>query len=179
MLDRESLLHLTGETESLEDVDRHLYRGVRKLGLQFAVGFGAAEAAQELTFLKQLATTSRPAWEELGHSRCVIYAPSAMGALSDHCSALHVRMWAPFDWRVEQYARGHVCSAAKARDEVKKLDRLQHDFARQLFGLNLDDLHRFGLAIDASLMDRDRIVETLLSAGGAVIAGPPQAPHAY
>lgn len=121
---------------------------------------------EELTALNRLSERGRDVLEQLGHERCVIYAPSAV-ALVQNPAALHVRLWAPLEWRIESYARDHVVSAEKARDQVRQLDRLQHEFAHRLFDLDLDDLRRFTVAINASLMGRDQIVAALLSAGGA------------
>ncbi len=166
MLDRAALLELSGDGETLEQVDDRLHGRLQTLGLVYAAGFGAAEALEELTALNRLSERGRDVLEQLGHERCVIYAPSAV-ALVQNPAALHVRLWAPLEWRIESYARDHVVSAEKARDQVRQLDRLQHEFAHRLFDLDLDDLRRFTVAINASLMGRDQIVAALLSAGGA------------
>jgi hypothetical protein len=167
MLDRAALLELAGERGSVEDVDDHLHGRLQTLGLQYAAVFGATEALDELTALGRLSERGRDVLRQLGHERCVIYAHSVAGALQDHESALHVRLWAPVDWRVDHYARLHVVSAEQARDRVRQLDRLQRDLAAQLFDLDVDDLRRFTVAINARQVGLDQIVAAILSAGGA------------
>lgn len=174
MLDRAALLELSGEGETLEQVDSRLHGRLQTLGLVYAAGFGAAEALEELTALNRLSERGRDVLEQLGHERCVIYAPSA-AALVQNPSALHARLWAPLEWRIDRYARDHVINAENARDQVRQLDRLQHEFAHRLFDLDLDDLRRFTVAINASLLGHDQTVAALLSAGGA--GRPVGAPH--
>jgi hypothetical protein len=167
MLDRDALMELSGESGTAADVDQRVYNRLQTLGLEFAAGFGAVQAAQEISFLTGLSARGRSLLEEVGHSRCVIYAPSAAGALQEHDSALHTRLWAPFDWRVENFARMHMLNADDAKHQVKQLDRVQKQFASRLFDIDLDDLSRFSVAINARVVARERIVETLLGAGGA------------
>lgn len=169
MLDRAALLELSGEGGSVEDVDSHLHGRLQTLGLQYATVFGASEALDELTALERLSARGRDVLQQLGHERCVIYAHSAAGALQDHDSALHVRLWAPVDWRVERYARLHAVNAEQARDRVRQLDRLQRDLATQLFDLDVDDLRRFTLAIDARRVGPDQIAAAVLGAGAAAV----------
>jgi hypothetical protein len=171
MLDRAALLELSGEGGSVEDVDSRLHGRLQTLGLQYAAVFGATEALDELTALERLSQRGRDVLKQLGHERCVIYAHSVAGALEDHESALHLRLWAPVEWRIEHYAHDHVVSVEDARDRVHQLDRLQRDLATHLFDLDVDDLRRFTLAMNASRVSGDHIVAAVLGAGGAAPAG--------
>jgi hypothetical protein len=56
MLDRQALLKLFGEDGTTEDLDARVTSRLQRLGLEYAAWFGAAQAAQELSFLMQLAS---------------------------------------------------------------------------------------------------------------------------
>jgi hypothetical protein len=167
MLDRQALLKLFGEEGTTEDLEARVTGRLQRLGLEYAAWFGAAQAGQELSFLMQLAERGRELMGRLGHTRCVILAPAAVGALADTESALHTRVWAPLDWRVDRMAQERMLSAHEARDRVRELDRTQRQFASRLFNLDLDDPHRFSLVVNARELGREPIVRAILAAGGA------------
>ncbi len=166
LLDRDALLELTGQGGTADDLDDHMYNRVQQLGLTFAANFGAVQATQELQFLTELGERSREVMKRLGHERCVILAPSAVGAMPDHDQALHVRLWAPIEWRIERYAGMCMVSAAEAKHRVRELDRVQGEFASRLYQLDLNDLHRFDVAFNARTVDPRRLVAAILAAGG-------------
>jgi Cytidylate kinase-like family len=167
MLDRQALLKLFGESGTTEDMDARVTSRLQRLGLEYAAWFGAAQAAQELSFLTQLAERGRKLMGRLGHTRCVILAPAAVGAIDETESALHTRVWAPIDWRVDRLARERMLNAHEARDRVRELDRTQRQFASRLFNLDLDDPHRFSLVVNAREVGREPAVRAILAAGGA------------
>jgi cytidylate kinase len=80
---------------------------------------------------------------------------------------VHVRIRAPFAWRVAEYQRAELVDRHQAEKALRHADRLEHAWVKFLYGVEVDDVSRYGLVLDASRLPRDRIVETLIAVGGA------------
>jgi cytidylate kinase len=113
---------------------------------------------------------------EAARGPAVILAASAFTALRDHPAAVHARICAPLDWRVEMYARRHLIDARMARRIVRADDRRQHGLARTV-GVNIDDPANYCLVIDARRLGQERSVGTLLAAGAGGRASRPVPTH--
>jgi cytidylate kinase len=100
----------------------------------------------------------------------VIYAPAAFAALSQHPSAVHVRLWAPLEWRVATYEREHLVDRRRAEKALRRDDPDKRAWVKWLYHVDIDDLRLFSLDLDASRFSPDRLVQTLLAAGGVEAA---------
>ena len=100
----------------------------------------------------------------------MIYAPAAFAALSQHPSAVHARLWAPLEWRVATYQRENFVDRRCAEKALKRDDHDKRAWVKSLYHVDIDDLRLFSLVLDASRFSPDRLVQTLLAAGGVEAA---------
>ena len=101
----------------------------------------------------------------------MILAPAAFAGLREHPSAVHVRLRAPFDWRVGRVAREQLLDRKKAEKVVRHDDHVQRASGQG----RVPREHRrepcaFTLVIDVSRLAPDRIVDLMLAAGGVELS---------
>lgn len=163
------LLHeLEPEVSGIDDVDALEERVGGRLNafaLSAALMAGAGDAFHELELRRTLPELGRTVMHEAAGSPAVIYAPAAFAALRDHPAAVHVRLTAPFEWRVAAYARDELVDHAAAERAVRHDDHCKRAWVRTLYGLDLGDASHFTVVADASRLPRDRLVEMLSAAG--------------
>ncbi len=138
--------------------------------LFMAAGAAPAETISELKIRDALPELGRRLLGEAARTPSVIDATVAFAVLSDQPGAVHVRLRAPFDWRVAAYQRERLLDRHHAEKAVRHADHLQRAWVRKLYHLDADDESRYMLVLDASRLSCDRLVEILLAAGGAGVA---------
>src|SRR5882757_1292998 len=169
LLDREALSVLAHELDpAFPQLDELAERFGRftMLSLSAALSVGSAEAFQEVELRHKLPDLGRAVLGEAARSSCVIYVPAAFAALSDHPSAIHVRLCAPLECRIASYQREHLVDRHCAEKALKREDHRMQAWVKSLYHVNIDDARRFSLVLDTSRFSPDRIVELLLAAGG-------------
>ena len=173
LLDRETLATLASALapslagSDLDDLEERVGGRLNALALSAAMMAGAPQAFQELQLRQTLPSLGRAVLRRAVRGSAVVVANAAFAALAEHPSALHVRIRAPFAWRVEEVRRRDLVDAERAKRVVRHDDQLQRNWVRALYDADVDDPAGFGLVIDASRLGRDRIVEMLLAAGGS------------
>src|SRR5919199_4434077 len=112
LLDREALARSAHQIDpnipEADDLEERLGGRLNMLALSTAITAGSADAAREIQLRQKLPALGRAVLAEAARSPCVIHAPAAFAALSQHPSAVHVRLRAPLDWRIAAYEREHV-----------------------------------------------------------------------
>jgi cytidylate kinase len=171
LYDRRGLAELAGQMQiAIPDVDdveeRFCGRGALALSLATGTGGGAAAAFSELKLRRELPEIGRQVLAEAARSSCVIESSAAFAALAEHPGAVHVRLRAPFGWRVEAYQRAELVDRHHAEKALRHADRIEHAWVKFLYGFEVDDVARYGLVLDVSRLSHDRILETLIAAGG-------------
>lgn len=170
LLDREALARFARRVDPNfpEDGELEARLGGRlnTLALSTAITAGSAEAFREVELRQKLPDLGRAVVGEAARSPCVIYAPAAFAALSEHPAAVHVRLRAPFEWRIAAYRREHLVDRHRAEKVLKHDDRSQQAWVKSLYRVDIDDARLFSLVLDASRFSPERLVETLLAAGG-------------
>jgi Cytidylate kinase-like family len=156
-----------------DELEARLGGRLNLLALSTAITAGSAEAVREVELRRKLPDIGRAVLAAAARSSCVIYAPAAFAALGQHPSAIHVRVHAPIDWRIAAYQREHVVDRRSAEKALNRDDHRKQAWVRSLYGLDIDDPRFFSVVLDASRFSRERLVETLLAAGGAVIERAP------
>jgi len=173
LLDREALAVLAHEVDpalpELEELEGRFGR-FTMLSLSAALSVGSAEAFQEVELRHKLPDLGRAVLGEAARSSCVIYVPAAFAALSDHPSAIHVRLCAPLDYRIASYQREQLVDPRCAEKALKRDDHRRQAWVKSLYRVDIDDAHRFSLALDTSRFTTERLVEILLTAGGVQAA---------
>jgi Cytidylate kinase-like family len=135
------------------------------IGLSLAmIGTGSALALSELEFRRTLPELGRAVLGEAARSSCVILAQSAFLGLRDHVSAVHVRIHAPLEWRIDAYQRDNVIDRPAAERAVKHDDHMTRTWVKTIYHANLDDYSMFSVVLDASRLSPERVVEMLIAA---------------
>ena len=174
LVDRASLAAFAHELNpAIGDVDNLEERvggPLRLAALSIGATTGSVDAFRELQLRQTLPDLGRAIMSEAARLPCVILATGAFAALPRHAAAVHVRLWAPLEWRVRAYQRDCIVDAHCAEKAVKRADHLQRAWVKSLFGADVEDCRRFTLSLDASRLSEDRLVEVLLAAGGVTAA---------
>lgn len=81
----------------------------------------------------------------------------------NHKKALHVKLKAPFEWRVEKMMHKHNLSNADALKMVKEMDKKRRSFLSYLEEKSYNE-DSFDLILNRSTMTRPMIVQTIITA---------------
>jgi cytidylate kinase len=157
--------------ERIDDLEECVCSGgltLMALGVPFSPV--AADAVRRLQLHHALPGLGRAVTASAARQCCVLATPGAFAALGDHPAAIHVRLRAPFDWRVAAYARANLLSSRAAEKAVRHDDHLKHTWLRSLYRVDIADPRHFALVLDASRLSPERLVETMLAAGGVEAA---------
>jgi Cytidylate kinase-like family len=169
-LDREALAPVAHELEpdlgDADELEERLSGRFAALALGAAIASGAPEAVREFQLRRTLPELGRAVLREAAREPAVIFAPAAFAALQDHPSAIHVRLRAPFEWRVAACQRENVVDRHAAEKSVHHDDDHKRAWVRTLYHVDVDDPTLFSLVVDVSRFARERVVETLLAAAG-------------
>jgi hypothetical protein len=160
------------DVEDLEAIEERFGGRLRMLALSMAImtGPAAAAAVEELRFRRKLPELGRAVVGEAARGPCVILAPAAFAALPEHRGAINVRLRAPFACRIAAYQRDHLVDRGHAEKAIARDDHLTSALVRSLYHVDIDDDGLFTVALDASRLAPDRLVEILLAAGGVHVA---------
>jgi hypothetical protein len=101
--------------------------------------------------------------EAAKHS-CVIMGRGGFALLADHPGACHVRLTAPFEWRVARVAARDCVPAQRAHRLVEADDRNRAGFVRHYYDRRLDDPSNFHLVLAAERFCPDQLVEIIAAA---------------
>jgi len=163
----EPLVHeLSPEFGSLDDVEGRFGGRLNALTLALAMTYGAPGAFRELELRRTLPELGRKVIREIARHPAVILASAAANALHDHPGAIHVRLWAPEEWRVRAHARSEMVDKEHAARELAAADHVERNWVHALFDVRVDDPTLYTVVFDASRLGPDRIVDVLLAAGG-------------
>jgi Cytidylate kinase-like family len=155
------------ELPELERIEERFCGRYSHLLLMAAGAAAVPDTISELKLREALPELGRRVLGEAAKCACVIDAAAAFAVLRDHPNAIHVRLRAPFEHRVAAYQHVYLVDRHRAEKAVKHADHLQHAWVRTLYHLDVEDDSRFTVALDTSRLSPDRLVETLVAAGGA------------
>jgi len=154
-----------GDVPDLAHLEERVGGRLNAIGLSLAmIGTGSALALSELEFRRTLPELGRAVLGEAARSSCVIVAQSAFLGLRDHVSAIHVRIHAPLEWRIDAYQRDNVVDHAAAERAVKHDDHMTRTWVKTMYHANIDDYAMFAVVVDASRFSTERLVEMLVAA---------------
>jgi len=174
LLDREALLPLVRELEpgigSAAELEERIASRFLGLALGAAIAAGSPDAVHELQLRKSLPDLGRAILREAARRPAVILAPAAFAALPDDVPAIHVRLRAPFEWRVAECQRQEIVDHHAAEKAIRHDDDQKRALVRTLYHVDLDDPAKFTLVLDVSRFAPDRVVDMLLAAAGRDVA---------
>ena len=127
------------------------------------------EMALELRRLEDARQAVTRVVREAARTPCVLFGRCAYELLAAHPGALHARIWAPLQWRIERAARNGCSSTAAARRRLIRAERDRLRANRWLLRRRSPEtpVH---VVCDASRLSPFAIVELLLAAGGRELA---------
>ena len=179
LLDRPALLRLAqdlhvdlGGIEDVDELEAHAGGRLNLVACSMAILAGAGDAVRAMQEQRVLPDLVQVVAAAAASRPCVILAPGAFAPLPLHHTAVHARLFAPVAWRVEQVQRERLIDRRHAERAVRHDDRARRAWVQQLFGIDVGDCRRFTVAVDASRVAPDRIVELLLAAAGVPAAAP-------
>jgi hypothetical protein len=176
LLDRKTLALFAHELNPLvedgEELERRVGGPLNLAALSMAMTTGSLDAFQELQLRQTLPELGRAVVGDAARRPCVIFAAAAFAALPEHPSAIHVRLRAPLDWRIANYQREHLVDRRCAEKTLKHDDHLGHKWIKTLYHVDIDESRLYSVVLDASRFSTDRLVETLLAAGGVTAVEP-------
>jgi hypothetical protein len=156
-----------GELGDLNDVESRFGGRLNAMALAAAMTYGAPEAFRELELRRTLPDLAKRVMGEVARHPAVILAAAAASTLADHPGAVHVRLWAPKEWRAAAYSRTEMVDREKAAHEVARADHVERAWVHALFDVRVDDPTLYTICLDASRLGVDRIVGVLSAAGDA------------
>jgi hypothetical protein len=154
-----------GDVPDLAHLEERVGGRLNAIGLSLAmIGTGSALALSELEFRRTLPELGRAVLGEAARSSCVILAQSAFLGLRDHVSAIHVRVHAPLEWRIDAYQRDNVVDRGAAERAVKHDDHMTRTWVKTMYHANIEDYSLFSVVVDASRFSAQQVVEMLIAA---------------
>jgi hypothetical protein len=180
LIDRDALALLAHEINpdvtgaaKIDELERRVGTGgVSLLALCAPFSPLAGEAVRELQLHHALPEIGRAVLATAARCSCVIVASGAFAALDTHCAAVHVRLRAPFDWRVAQYARENLVNHQCAEKAVRDDDHRKRAWIKSMYHVDINEAKNFSIVVDVSRFSVDRLVDTLLAAGGVPLGAP-------
>jgi hypothetical protein len=151
------------------------WQALMAVSLLTTVGMPGARA--ELIRAERAHAAVEQVLREAARQSCVIMGRGAFALLHDHPGACHVRLTAPFPWRVGRVSACDCLPAEVARRRVAADDRTREEFVRHYYHRRLDDPGNFHLVLAADRFGVDQLVDIVLAAapGAAGTGGIPVA----
>ncbi|HNW98425.1 MAG TPA: cytidylate kinase-like family protein [Bacteroidales bacterium] len=82
--------------------------------------------------------------------------------LKDYPKALHVKLFAPFEWRAECYRERQNLTVTQSRIQVKEMEKRRAEFL-QFFRGSLHEDEIFDLCFNRKTINENEIVDTIIS----------------
>lgn len=152
--------------EEVDQLERHLPGPLYRIAIAVSASSGYAMPDESRIKLPAVRETTERVFREAARWPCVLLGRAGFRIVADHPGALHVRLRAPFEWRVSNHARAHLITLAEAADAIRKEDHARETYVKRLYDIRLDDPANFHLVIDVSRLDRDTVVRVLLEVAG-------------
>lgn len=158
--DKELLDHMVTET----DLRRRLYETLddKTVGwiesIVSSISFGPSVGAEEYFHRLCHAVLA------ICHNTHAIILGRGANSILPREGGLSVRLVAPMEFRLENYAALKGVDLKTARKEIRTIDRQQGQFIENFFGRFAYDPRRFDLVINVSQLPRDRLVDFIIGA---------------
>lgn len=163
--DRELVERIAADHHLSTDLIDSLEKSSHTWIAEFIGGLSHSDRApSELGVFRRVMETMR-ALARAGHVVLVGLGGALM--TRDMPRGLHVRILAPFEWRVANLARNDGLNHGEARERVKLLDRDREAFVTRFWPQVKNMQEFYHLTLNASLLSEEQMVECLLPLIGA------------
>jgi cytidylate kinase len=159
-LDRELVQRIASDhhlsTELIDSLEKSSHTWIE----EFITGFSHTDhSPSELAVFRRVMQTTR-ALARAGHVILVGLAGVLM--TRDMPGGLHVRIIAPFEWRVKNLAKNDGIAEADAHEKVKLLDKDRNSFVAKYWPRLKDHNEAFHLTLNASLLTEEQMADCVL-----------------
>lgn len=96
--------------------------------------------------------------------RVIIVGRGGMVVLKDFPGAIHVRLFAPLDWRVQRIAKLENIPPEKARQKIIAEDKRRANYLRQFYGVDWNDPSLYHLVLNVAALGVDLSAQIIISA---------------
>jgi cytidylate kinase len=142
----------TDLVERLDEQDKSWFE-------HFTAGFTGSATGTDIA-IKTAKTIRALAWV----GRAIIVGRGGQSILANMSHVLHVRLYAPLEWRIEQYARMEGVTEREAEERVDELDEGRSRYVRQHFNRDVAEDGLYDLTINVARLGADRAAEVIASA---------------
>jgi cytidylate kinase len=156
--DRRVFEHIEGDAEiNRRFFEEHIQR--RNLEFEEYLNTTFGSAPSDLALFNRWANAMR----NLALAGRAIFVGRASSLVTrDLSGGIHIRVMAPFDWRVHEHARLNNLSETEARTLTRLKDRERREFIQRYFGGDPDDVTRFHLVLNNALVPEEMMVKLIL-----------------
>jgi cytidylate kinase len=166
-LDRELVERIAADHHLSTDLIDSLEKSSHTWIEEFLGGLSHTDRSpSELVVFRRVAETIR-ALARAGHTILV----GLGGAMITHGMPLgvHLRIIAPFEWRVKNLARNDQLTEAQAREKVRLLDRDREAYMAKFWPHMTDRQQAYHLTMNASMLTEEQMVSCVLPLIGATV----------
>lgn len=107
--------------------------------------------------------------------KVIIIGRGGMVVLKDFPGALHVRLFAPLEWRVNRLSKIENIPPEKAKQKILAEDKRRSEYLRHFYGVDWNDPSLYHLVLNVAKLGIDLTAEILISAArrleGEKVAG--------
>ncbi|MCX7642444.1 MAG: cytidylate kinase-like family protein [Armatimonadetes bacterium] len=96
--------------------------------------------------------------------RVIIIGRGGMVVLKDFPKALHVRLFAPLEWRVQRLAQIENIPPEKARQKIVAEDKRRADYLRHFYGVDWNDPSLYHLVLNVAALGIEATSNLIVSA---------------
>lgn len=121
------------------------------LGIRPSVQARKAYHSAVSTFMKELAS----------EGNVIIIGRAGQVILREFVNTFHVRLYAPFEIRVERIARRHQVSLETARVQVNASDESRRQYLKKYYNVRLDDPELYDLMLNTAHINPETAASTV------------------
>ncbi|MCS7191551.1 MAG: cytidylate kinase-like family protein [Armatimonadetes bacterium] len=193
VVDKELLAHIAAESQTSEEevaqYDESVVSPIERF-LRALVKFGVPKEAiawspgplRETPFL----LPTREQWQREGskfldHEECLKFTQLALKKLAqkgrviivgrggalvlrDFQGALHIRLFAPLDWRIQRVIQVEKLTPEKAKQKIIAEDKRRADYLRHFYGVDWNDPSLYHLVLNVAKLGIDLCSQVIISA---------------
>ncbi|MCS7264845.1 MAG: cytidylate kinase-like family protein [Armatimonadetes bacterium] len=193
VVDKELLAHIAAEAQKSEDevarydestmspIERFLKALVRFSVPEEAIAWSPGPLRETPFFLPTKEQWRREGGKVLDHEEClkftqmalkklaqkgrvIIVGRGGMVVLKDFPKAIHVRLFAPLEWRIQRVAKIENITCEKAKQKIIAEDKRRAEYLRQFYGVDWNDPSLYHMVLNVAKLGVELSAQLIVSA---------------